>query len=290
MAQPTCQILPPAMPGYRPYCPYTINPSRSGGWTAPDLARAEQLVRASGTRGAKVTVTGAFGMRIPVQTTGRYLVSVLDQLGYRASLQVITGGTHTTGGSTTPASACKSAGSPGTRTTRHRQTSSARSSHATPSSPTTPGNLNAAEFCNQRIDAQAKQALALQPSAPNAAGVTLGAHRPGDRRPGTLGAGLQPALSGGALAPGRQLPVRPILVRAHRPAVGPLRPLGRHACRPGCGPGATTAAICRRLRIQAVSPWGGGCEIRTRKGCLVHALAACALVFRVVRDGRDQAQ
>ena len=52
MAQPTCQILPPAMPGYRPYCPYTINPSRSGSWTAPDLARAEQLVRASGTPNA----------------------------------------------------------------------------------------------------------------------------------------------------------------------------------------------------------------------------------------------
>ena len=91
MAQPTCQILPPAMPGYQPYCPYTINPSPSGGWTAPDLARAEQLVHASGTRGAKVTVvTGAFGMQIPAQATGHYLVSVLDQLGYRASLQVIT--------------------------------------------------------------------------------------------------------------------------------------------------------------------------------------------------------
>jgi peptide/nickel transport system substrate-binding protein len=78
LAQPTCQILPPAMPGYRPYCPYTVSPSPSGGWVAPDLARAEQLVRASGTRGAKVTlVTGAFGTPIPVRATGRYLVSVL---------------------------------------------------------------------------------------------------------------------------------------------------------------------------------------------------------------------
>jgi len=90
MAQPTCQILPAAMPGYQPYCPYTINPSPGGGWTAPDLAKAEQLVTASGTRGAKVTVvTGAFGTHIPTQATGRYLVSVLDRLGYRASLQVI---------------------------------------------------------------------------------------------------------------------------------------------------------------------------------------------------------
>ena len=38
-----------------------------------------------------VTVlTGAFGTQIPDLTTGRYLISVLDQLGYRASLQVIT--------------------------------------------------------------------------------------------------------------------------------------------------------------------------------------------------------
>ena len=35
-------------------------------------------------------VTGAFGTQIPAQATGHYLVSVLDQLGYRASLQVIT--------------------------------------------------------------------------------------------------------------------------------------------------------------------------------------------------------
>lgn len=90
VGQPTCQILPPAMPGYQPYCPYTLNPGLAGAWTAPDLARAERLVSASGTRGAKVTVvTGAFGTQIPYRTTGRYLVSVLDQLGDRASLRVI---------------------------------------------------------------------------------------------------------------------------------------------------------------------------------------------------------
>src|SRR5262249_55822345 len=31
-AQPTCQILPPALPGYRPYCPYTLNPGPGRGW------------------------------------------------------------------------------------------------------------------------------------------------------------------------------------------------------------------------------------------------------------------
>src|SRR5215472_1501138 len=175
MAQPTCQILPPAMPGYRPYCPYTINPNPSGGWTAPNLARAEQLVRASGTRGAKVTVTAAFGMGIPAQTTGHYLVSVLDQLGYRASLQVITGW---------------NAYNRRLYDSRQRmqvgwfswyQDYPAPSDFISPLLtchsfvPDNPGNLNAAEFCNRQIDAQVAEALALQARNPSAA-AALWAH------------------------------------------------------------------------------------------------------------------
>jgi ABC-type transport system substrate-binding protein/streptogramin lyase len=172
MARPTCQILPPALPGYQPYCPYTINPSPSGDWTAPDLARAEQLVRASGTSGARVTVvTGAFGTPIPVQAAGRYLVSVLDQLGYRASLQVIPGWNAY-----------------GKRLYDSRQRTqigwfSWYQDYPAPSDfirplltcqsfiPASPGNLNAAEFCNHRIDAQVKRALTLQSSNPSSAGM-----------------------------------------------------------------------------------------------------------------------
>src|SRR6202042_3945989 len=54
--QATCQILPPTMPGYRPYCPYTILPSPAGAWTAPDLTLARHLIRQSGTRGDRVIV------------------------------------------------------------------------------------------------------------------------------------------------------------------------------------------------------------------------------------------
>ena len=56
VARPTCQILPPHFPGYRPYCPYTAHASTSGIWTAPDLAKARALVARSGTRGMKITV------------------------------------------------------------------------------------------------------------------------------------------------------------------------------------------------------------------------------------------
>src|SRR5262249_22407281 len=89
-AQPTCQILAPTLPGYRPYCPYTLDPAPSGSWNAPDLARAQQLVASSGTKGAKVTLLLSPPIATqPTPQIGRYVVSVLDQLGYRASFRII---------------------------------------------------------------------------------------------------------------------------------------------------------------------------------------------------------
>ncbi len=55
LAVPTCQILPPNFPGYKPYCPYTTG-SDTTKWTGVDLAKAKQLVKESGTAGAKVVV------------------------------------------------------------------------------------------------------------------------------------------------------------------------------------------------------------------------------------------
>jgi peptide/nickel transport system substrate-binding protein len=86
LAVPTCQILPPNFPGYQPYCPYTKNPG-SGKWTATDMAKAQQLVNASGTKGAAVKVN--------TDTTdvdkalGLYFVGLLKKLGYKASLQAL---------------------------------------------------------------------------------------------------------------------------------------------------------------------------------------------------------
>jgi ABC-type transport system substrate-binding protein/DNA-binding SARP family transcriptional activator len=171
-AQPTCQILPPGLPGYQPYCPYTINPTPAGNWTAPDLAEAEQLVHASGTRGAKVTVlTGAFGTQIPIQATGRYLVSVLDRLGYRASLKVI------------PWWQAYDRRLYDSRQRAQIGWFSWYQDYPAPSQfirplltcqsfiPGNPVNLNAAEFCNRHIDAQVNQALARQSRNPSTAGA-----------------------------------------------------------------------------------------------------------------------
>jgi YVTN family beta-propeller protein len=86
-ARPTCQLLPPPVAGFRPYCPYTLHPNPAGTWTAPNLAKAKLLVAASGTRGMRVEVLAydQFG-RIGY---GRYFVSLLRRLGYRSSLRVI---------------------------------------------------------------------------------------------------------------------------------------------------------------------------------------------------------
>jgi YVTN family beta-propeller protein len=89
LAQPTCQLLTPGLPGYKPYCPYTLDPSAAGTWNAPDVAKAQQLVEQSGTKGTKVTVWSATeGERAPI---ARYFVSVLDSLGYRSSLRQLRG-------------------------------------------------------------------------------------------------------------------------------------------------------------------------------------------------------
>jgi len=83
-AQPTCQILPPGVPGYRPYCPFTVDPSVGGAWIGTNLARARRLVAASHTRGMHVVVW-AHQWDGPL---GPYAVRVLRALGYRASLRV----------------------------------------------------------------------------------------------------------------------------------------------------------------------------------------------------------
>ena len=85
LATPTCQVLPPGIPGYEPYCPYTKNPGAR--WTAPDLARARALIKASGTAGQPVTLItddSSIGRHI-----GAYLQSLLTSLGYKTTFKPI---------------------------------------------------------------------------------------------------------------------------------------------------------------------------------------------------------
>src|SRR5262249_4310279 len=68
-SRPTCQLLPPYIPGYRPYCPFTSGAKASGVWRAPDLARARAMIAASGTRGARITVWNQGGLAPFVTST-----------------------------------------------------------------------------------------------------------------------------------------------------------------------------------------------------------------------------
>jgi peptide/nickel transport system substrate-binding protein len=88
-ATPTCQILPPGFPGYKPYCPYGLRPSAAGTSTAPNLERARKLIALSGTRGARVQVWApADHAAIAI-----YFAGLLRQLGYQATAHIVTGHT-----------------------------------------------------------------------------------------------------------------------------------------------------------------------------------------------------
>jgi peptide/nickel transport system substrate-binding protein len=160
----TCQILPLGTPGYRPYCPYTRNPTAGGIWTGPDLARARKLVAASGTRGQRVTFwTGYKPLQLVV---GHLAVTTLDRLGYRASLKVL--GSEKAGGDTyfatindsrTRAQAGFAAWYPD-----YPGASNFFSPLFTCRSflPASENNQNFAEICNRRIDRAVDHALIQQ--------------------------------------------------------------------------------------------------------------------------------
>jgi peptide/nickel transport system substrate-binding protein len=86
-ADPTCQLLPPGLPGYRPVCSFTLAPSPAGAWTGADPARAQALIAQSGARGTPIEVW-AFPERASV---GRYLAQVLTGLGFPAHVRVFKG-------------------------------------------------------------------------------------------------------------------------------------------------------------------------------------------------------
>jgi peptide/nickel transport system substrate-binding protein len=88
LAAPTCQVLPPGFPGYAPYCPWTAGGKAP--WSRPDLARAGQLVDASGTKGTRVDIV--VGNDRLQKAIGQYILVVLFKLGYDARLKLLPDG------------------------------------------------------------------------------------------------------------------------------------------------------------------------------------------------------
>jgi peptide/nickel transport system substrate-binding protein len=163
----TCQILPPGTAGYRPYCPYTVDPNAKGTWTAPNLARARELIAASGTEGTKVTV-----WEFPAfEKVGRYFVSLLNDLRYHARLRVIEDPFEFFGFVLDPRNEVQTAGLTefgGSQPSANLFLDLVSCHGFTPERPDR--NVNAAGFCDPGIDEEIGRAQETQISDPAAAG------------------------------------------------------------------------------------------------------------------------
>ena len=83
IGEPACQILPPAFPGYSPYCPYSTPPGPS--WARPDLRKARALISAAGVEGSRVRVVVVRGY----SNDARALRPALHQLGFHATFEYV---------------------------------------------------------------------------------------------------------------------------------------------------------------------------------------------------------
>jgi YVTN family beta-propeller protein len=154
-AQPTCEILPPDFPGYQPYCPYTLHPSR-GVWNGPDLTRARRLVRASGTSGAAVTIWEPKNHR----GESPFIATLLRSLGYRARVKRVSNDTYY-GPATGPFnSRLRVQAGPFSWFADYPAASNYIVTFFSCDVP------NWSQFCNRRIEAQIRRALALQATDP----------------------------------------------------------------------------------------------------------------------------
>jgi peptide/nickel transport system substrate-binding protein len=87
-ARITCQVIPPEYTGYEPYCPYTVDPNRSGRWLGPDLEKAEALIDQAGVKGQHVIVWGLAG-EVAHEAVARYFAALLNQLGFKAETRLL---------------------------------------------------------------------------------------------------------------------------------------------------------------------------------------------------------
>jgi peptide/nickel transport system substrate-binding protein len=92
LAVPACQVLPPNFPSYTPYCPFTTGSQTV--WSGSDLAKAKALVKASGTAGDTVVVSGTTDQVGKALT--EQMVADLNLIGYKASPQLLTAGVQYT--------------------------------------------------------------------------------------------------------------------------------------------------------------------------------------------------
>ena len=163
-SHPTCQQLPPYIAGFTRYCPYTLNPNRTGTWSAPDLAKAKALIAASGTRGTPITVWSAPGYLTDFTAAGHYLVSLLRRLGYPAKIKAFPATTDPSFfqilDSRTKAQAVFIVLAPNYPAASEFLGPQVVSCHGF--MPNSTSNENLPEFCNRQHDATVRAALAAE--------------------------------------------------------------------------------------------------------------------------------
>jgi peptide/nickel transport system substrate-binding protein len=178
-SQPACQILPVGLPGYRRYCPYTTNPNPAGTWNAPNLSKAKHLIAASDTRGTPITIWNLDEQDLA--SADRYLVSLLDQLGYPTRIKNFsnsdpTGPPRAADSRTAPQAALYSIpfGALFPSAAEVLQNDFACKSFV----PDSIGNSNWSEFCDHQLDSQIDNALTAETSnAPDTAALWAQADR-----------------------------------------------------------------------------------------------------------------
>jgi YVTN family beta-propeller protein len=174
LASPTCQLLPPNFPSRHDYCPFGVLDG-SGHYVGPDMAKAQELITQSGTRGQHVTVdVNAFLPQFVPRS--EYFVGLLQQLGYKVAVRTI--------GQTKP-------GQPGPLDVYRNSSYKVQIVYALgwqadfPSpynfysdrfscagfQPNTTLNHNVSEFCDPNIDRLAQQAHELDATDPAAANL-----------------------------------------------------------------------------------------------------------------------
>jgi peptide/nickel transport system substrate-binding protein len=92
LAAPVCSFLPPNFPGHVDYCGYTkgATPAKPAkAWASPDLELAKKLVKESGTAGQAVGIVVSDDD--VNKQMGVYLQSVLNSIGYKATVKPISG-------------------------------------------------------------------------------------------------------------------------------------------------------------------------------------------------------
>ena len=212
-------VLPGAaagLPGHKPYCPYTKNPGTT--WSAPDVAKAKQLVKESGTTGAKVVVISPDD-EVEQGRSASTSQSVLNQIGYKATVKPISGNIPFTYIQNTKNKVQ-------INVQQWYQDYPAASDFLNvlfgceSFHPGSDSSINIAGFCDKPINAQMHKALKLEHDELAGGEPALGEDRPAGDRPGADGDAVHAAAHRLRVEARRQLHVQQAVLLAGRPVLG----------------------------------------------------------------------